>query len=215
MRDAAPLLSLLGHELRAPAGVLGGYLALIDRGRERLSADQQQAMAGARRAQERLVEILDDAGRLVSTWQAQEAVPHALALGPVLAHVSDTASAQGLALTIDAPPDGWLRAGASSVALGEAIVAVAAAVAREHGTRVTIAVGGTEPESTTLQIRAAGTGESTPAAAAVREPFNAWRPGLGLRLVVAATVLADAGARLDEVLVQATRVGVDITFAGA
>ena len=75
MRDAAPLVSLLGHELRAPAGVIGGYLTLIERALDRLTPEQQQAVAGARRAQHRLVEILDDASRLTVAWRADTPAP--------------------------------------------------------------------------------------------------------------------------------------------
>jgi signal transduction histidine kinase len=70
-RDAAAIVSLLGHELRAPAGIIGGYLTLIERSQDSLTPDQQQAVAGARRAQHRLVEILDDASRLTSAWRAE------------------------------------------------------------------------------------------------------------------------------------------------
>jgi signal transduction histidine kinase len=216
IRDAASLLSLLGHELRAPAGVIGGYLTLIHRGRERLSADQQQAVEGARRAQLRLVEILDDASRLVATWKAEHVAAGSVALVPVLDEVRAAAAAQGLPLTADTPGGGSIRVAAPRAALVEAIVSVASAVGREHGTAVQLTVTREAPDGATWQVRAATVDAATATATVVREPFNAWRPGLGLRLVVAATVLADAGARLDEVLVQGARVGVDVIFdAGA
>ena len=66
------LLSLLGHELRAPAGVIGGYLALIERERARLSPTQQQALDGARRGQQAIVETLDDLRRLTLAWKAED-----------------------------------------------------------------------------------------------------------------------------------------------
>ena len=59
-RRLPPLLALLGHELRAPAGVVGGYLALLEQGRDSLTPDQQKALAGARKAQQALVDALDD-----------------------------------------------------------------------------------------------------------------------------------------------------------
>ena len=52
------LLALLGHELRAPAGVVGGYLALLEQGRDSLTPDQQKALAGARKAQQALAIVI-------------------------------------------------------------------------------------------------------------------------------------------------------------
>ena len=140
MRDAAPLVSLLGHELRAPAGVIGGYLTLIERALDRLTPEQQQAVAGARRAQHRLVEILDDASRLTAAWRADAPAPLALAADTLIADVRATAAAQGLALTASTNIEAPLRVTASRVAVAEALVAVAAAVAREHGADVTLTV---------------------------------------------------------------------------
>ena len=214
MRAAAPLLALLGHELRAPAGVIGGYLALIDRGTDRLSPEQQQALAGARRAQQRLVEVLDDASRLLTTWKAEDGAPAALSLSDVLECTRVTALAQSLPLLVDMRHDVAVRVASSRVALAEALVAVAAAVAREHGADVTLTTTVTGAEAAVCHLRPVG-GRDPVADDATREPFNLWRPGLGLRLVVAATVLVDAGLRLDDVLVQGTRTGVDITFATA
>ncbi len=71
MRIAAPLLALIGHELRAPAGVVGGYLALLEHGHDTLTPEQQKALAGARRAQQSLVEALDDLRRLTTSWRAE------------------------------------------------------------------------------------------------------------------------------------------------
>ena len=70
--DSPGLLTLLGHELRAPAGVIGGYLTMIER--HPLGPDQTRALDGARRAQQTVIEILDDVRRLLEAWQ-EDAVP--------------------------------------------------------------------------------------------------------------------------------------------
>ena len=62
-RDSPSLLALLGHELRAPAGVIGGYLTMIER--QPLTPDQLRALDGARRAQQAMIDVLDDVRRLV------------------------------------------------------------------------------------------------------------------------------------------------------
>jgi len=212
MRDAALLVSLLGHELRAPAGVIGGYLALIERTQEHLTLEQQQAVAGARRAQHRLVEILDDASRLTSVWRAETAAPLALAPDALMADVRATAATHGLALTATSQADAPLRVTAARSAVADALVSVAAAVAREHGADVTLTLGPAANGVAICQVRVTSGDAPHDEADATREPFNLFRPGLGLRLVVAATTLVQAGAHLDEVLVQGTRAGVDVVF---
>ncbi|MEP7117922.1 MAG: hypothetical protein ABI880_10085 [Acidobacteriota bacterium] len=212
MRAAAPLLSLLGHELRAPAGVIGGYLILIDRAADRLSPEQMQALAGARRAQLQLVEVLDHASRLLATWQGDDATPVALSLTSVLEGVGAAAVAQALPLTVDVPAELALQLTAVKASLVDAVVSVAAALAREHGADVALTVSASAAGGAVCHIRPATTRAVAPASH-TREPFNWWRPGLGLRLVVAATVLVEASAQLEEVLDQGRRLGVDITFA--
>ncbi len=211
-RDAAVIVSLLGHELRAPAGVIGGYLTLIERAQDRLTPEQQQAVAGARRAQHRLVEILDDASRLASAWRAETPAPIALAPDTLMADVLATAAAQGLALTATTNADAPLRVTAARAAVADALVAVAAAVAREHGAEVTLALVPGANGLATCQVRVASGDAPHDEADTSREPFNLLRPGLGLRLVVAATALVQAGAHLDEVLVHGQRAGVDVVF---
>ncbi len=215
MRDAAALVSLLGHELRAPAGVIGGYLTLIERAQDRLTPEQLQAVAGARRAQLRLVEILDDASRLTSAWRADLVAPVDLAPETLLADVRAAAATQGLRLTAISHADVSLRVTAARAAVADALVAVAAAVAREHGAEVTLSLTATADGLVAAHLRVALHHALEGAAPLSREPFNFMRPGLGLRLVVAATALVQAGARLDEMLAGGTRVGVDVVFPSA
>lgn len=212
MRDAAPLVSLLGHELRAPAGVIGGYLTLIERALDRLTPEQQQAVAGARRAQHQLVEILDDASRLAVAWQADTPAPLVLAVDVLIADVQAAATTHGLPLTASANTDAPLRVTATRAAVAEALVSVATAVAREHGAAVTLTTASAANATVVCQVRVTSGDALLGESDTSREPFNVVRPGLGLRLVVAATALAHAGAHLDEVLVHGQRVGVDVVF---
>jgi hypothetical protein len=80
--DSPGLLTLLGHELRAPAGVIGGYLTMLER--HPLTPDQERALDGARRAQQTLVEILDDVRRLVDVWRDEGPAARRLPLTDVL-----------------------------------------------------------------------------------------------------------------------------------
>ncbi|MGE0815320.1 MAG: hypothetical protein AB7O93_18430 [Vicinamibacterales bacterium] len=69
--EVAELLSLTGHELRAPAGVVGGYLGLLEKHADALSSADRRAVAGARRAQELIVEILDQLRQVAAIWSAE------------------------------------------------------------------------------------------------------------------------------------------------
>lgn len=211
-RDAAPLLSLLGHELRAPAGVIGGYLTLIERGADRLSPEQQQALAGARRAQQRLVEILDDSSRLVGVWRADAGVPLVVPMAGLLDDVRAAAVVHGFTVTTASLDGVAIRVTATRPALADAMAVVAGAVAREHGADVRLAVWRGDDGGVLCRLRADGAAGGPDPADAVHEPFQLLRPGLGLRVVVAATVLSGAGARVDDVLARGKRVGVDLTF---
>lgn len=212
IRDAASLVSLLGHELRAPAGVIGGYLTLIERALDRLTPEQQQAVAGARRAQHQLVDILDDVSRLTTAWRADPPAPLLLATDVLIDDVRATSAAHGLDLTATTSTDAPLRVTAARAAVAEALVMVAAAVAREHGAGVTLTLAPPVNGLVPCQMRVAAEVAPHDAADTTREPFNLLRPGLGLRLAVAATALVQAGAHLEEVLVHGRRAGVDVTF---
>ncbi len=222
IRDATPLLALLAHELRAPAGVIGGYLALLDKAAGQLTPEQEAAVGGARRAQQQLVEVLDETSQLVAVWRAKTAPAAELNLAALIDDVRAAAKVRGLALTASAQFDTALTARAPQTAVADALVSVAAAVAREHGVGVEVTVhlaqGGGDGDGAadarvSWHVRAAAVRAATQDTEVAREPFNLWRPGLGLRLVVAATRLVNAGARLEEVLIAGDRVGVDVTFS--
>ena len=208
MRIAAPLLALLGHELRAPAGVVGGYLALLEQGRASLTPDQQRALAGARKAQQALVEGLDDLRRLTVSWRA-EAEPLTWVALPMLAQeIRAIADARGVPLTLDAPATVGVPQRGRDHALAEGIVTIAEAVGREHGAAVVVTTA-IEASSLVWRVRPAGAGTDTDAA---HREFDLWRPGLGVRLVAAAVTIAASHGTLADLRVGDERHGVDVTF---
>lgn len=209
MRIAAPLLALLGHELRAPVGVVGGYLALLEQSRASLTPDQQRALAGARQAQQGLVTALDDLRRLTMSWRAEDEPLTRLAV-PILAdQILAIATARripitvGVAVSVDVP-----RRGHDST-LADAIVTVGEAVAREHGAPVvvTTAIRG---RTLVCRLRPHGAGSDDDA---TRREFDLWRAGLGVRLVAAAATITACHGVLDDLVVGTARHGVDIAFA--
>lgn len=173
------LLSLLGHELRAPAGVIGGYLAMLERADAGLSPTQQRAVEGARRAQQVAVEILEDVSRLAAV--ARDATPVRIGRLPVATLVAGAlATAQGRDATVavaGTPPD--VAVHGDPAATPAAVGTIAAAIAREHGVAVACAVDA-GAEVVTLRFAVDGA-----PALAEGSTFNDLRPGLGLRLVVA------------------------------
>lgn len=208
MRAAAPLLALLGHELRAPAGVVGGYLALIEQGRDTLTPEQQKALAGARRAQQSLVEVLDGLRRLTAAWRSQDDPLTWVALPLLAEEVRRLASARGVPLTLDATAAVAVPRRGRDAELAEGLVTIGEAVSREHGADVvtTVAI---EDSALVWRVRPAGASSE---ADARRHDFDPWRPGLGVRLVAAAVTIAASRGTLHDLSLGDQRYGVDVTF---
>lgn len=205
MRIAAPLLSLLGHELRAPAGVVGGYLALLERERERLSPTQCQALDGARRGQQAIVDTLDDLRRLTRAWDV-ESEPLVLTAADRLSDAARQAAEQRhLAVTIQCETAAAVARRGHDAALAEALATVAEAVARESGCPVTITTT-VDDDGVVWRVRP----DEAPAGAADRQPFDRWRAGLGVRLVTAVTLIEASGGSLTDLRVDGARAGVDV-----
>jgi K+-sensing histidine kinase KdpD len=214
MRAAAPLLSLLGHELRAPAGVVGGYLALLEQQADRLTPQQRQALAGARRGQLAIVEALDDLRRLTSAWKADDEPLTSMTVTHLAAEMTRVARERGVEVAIEAVEGVAVVRRGRDAALAESLVTVAEAVAREADGAVAAAAA-VDDGALVWRLRFAARG---PAEDTVRVPFDMWRPGLGVRLVTATAVVESAGGRLDDVRsLDGLRVGVDVTLplAGA
>jgi light-regulated signal transduction histidine kinase (bacteriophytochrome) len=208
MRIAAPLLALLGHELRAPVGVVGGYLALLEQSQGSLTPDQQNALAGARKAQQSLVESLDDLRRLTISWRAEDEPLTWVALSALAPEVRSLAVTRGVPLTIDTADTVALPRRGRDTTLADALVTVGEAVAREHGApvRATTTVRG---RTLVWRVRPHG---ATSDAAATRREFDLWRAGLGVRLVAAAVTISASHGTLDDLVVGEARHGVDVTF---
>lgn len=208
MRIAAPLLALLGHELRAPAGVVGGYLALLEQSRATLTPDQQKALAGARKAQQALVEGLDDLRRLTVSWRAEEEPLTWVTLPLLVQEVRTLAAARKVPLTLDIADAVDVPRRGRDTALAEALVTVSEAVAREHGEPV-VASASVRGRTLVWRVRPQGAPGDD---AATRREFHLWRPGLGVRLVAAAVTIAASHGTLDDLLIGDARLGVDVTF---
>jgi hypothetical protein len=190
--DVADLLSLTGHELRAPTGVLGGYLALLEKHAAKLAPDHQRALAGARRAQQRVLEILDEMRHVASIW-------HGTASGPAtrtpIAAIASLLASGATDVVTEVSPDVASTPGDvpfTRDALFVVIDALLQAVVREHGgivrCRVVWQPGHCEIEMTST---------TPPDDSLPRPPFSRYRGGLGLTLIRAFALVEGVGGRID------------------
>jgi hypothetical protein len=191
-RDSPGLLTLLGHELRAPAGVIGGYLTMIQR--QPLTAEQERALDGARRAQQTVVDILDDVRRLVEVWREPAPAARPQPLTDVLDRTVAACSGGDVDLDVSIHPDADLGVAASRDVLVQVFTALATTVAREHASPVVCDVTREGPGRAhafaLLAFLPRGKNFRT---APRRVDFHHLRPGLGLRLVVAVEHLRRIG----------------------
>lgn len=201
------ILTLLGHELRAPAGVVGGYLAMLERDAT-LTLQQRRAIDGARQAQQVIVEILDDVRRLAESATPSAGHAPAVALSAVAEALAMQASSAGLGITIT-PPVPMLSLEGPSDALATALFAVARAVTREHGADVTcrMAVDASNAGHVLVQMRPTGADEQAPLQ---RSSFHDLRTGLGLAILLAQARIERLGGTLHDLHREAERAGVEI-----
>jgi hypothetical protein len=207
--DSHGLLSLLGHELRAPAGVIGGYLTMIER--HPLVPDQQRALDGARRAQQTLIDILEDVKHLLEAWREDPATLRLQPLTDVLERTAVRCSEVDVDLDVSIHPDADLGVAADRDPLVRALTAIATTVAREHGSPVICDVTREGPG----RAHAFALLSFMPRGRSFRvDPkrveFHDLRPGQGLRLVVAAEHLRRVGGHLHDLVSGDRPAGVEL-----
>lgn len=202
-------LTLLGHELRAPAGVVGGYLALLERDAS-LTPAQRRAVEGARQAQRVIVDILDDARRLADGATPAAAHGPAVRLAAVTEALAVLASSASIGVTIAEPLPPAAVEGPADV-LASALFAVARAVTREHGADVVCSAAVEERHPRAILLRMCPA-ETAADASADRVDFQALRSGLGLALLVAQARIERLGGTLHDLRRGDARAGVEITL---
>jgi hypothetical protein len=208
-RDSPSLLTLLGHELRAPAGVIGGYLTMIER--QPLTPEQLRALDGARRAQQATIDILDDVRRLVDVWRDEMAVTKSHPLADVLEHTVTRCAGADVHLEVSIHPDADFSVTANRDVLVQSLAAVATTVAREHGAPVVCDVTREGPGRAhafaLLSFLPRGRNFRVDSK---RVEFHHLRPGLGLRLVVAVEQVRRAGGDLHDLVSGETPAGIEL-----
>jgi K+-sensing histidine kinase KdpD len=208
--DVPAVLSLAGHELRGPAGILGGYLKLLGRDRARLTDRQQQVVDAAERALGQLVATLDE---------LREVQRRLLPDAPAPPTTTPTDLAAALEEAASPPPGGASvevqRLTAAVVWVGDrqalvrALAACLEAVAREHLPPVTLQVRPSVAEGVALvQVVARG----APGAAYAAHPLDVRRSGVGLRLVLAQLIVEAGGGALHDLTLDGAPAGIALTL---
>lgn len=217
--DLPKLLSLVAHELRTPAGVVSGYLRMLQQGRGgALSAQQIKLIEAADRSTARIVELLDEIGDLAKLESgALPLTRQVIPLPDLLAALrnpssTDPSDAPTIALDGEAPE---VEVDVDAARLRGALEALAIAARRSPEGRETIAVRaweGVGHDELNVLI-AIGSPESIartgPYARGTRLPYDCWRGGFGLELAIAARVVA---LHEGEVFTLATRPGSAVTL---
>lgn len=206
--EVAELLSLAGHELRAPTGVLGGYLSLIEKRADDLTPDHQRALAGARRAQQRLVELLDELRSVAAVWHADAA--RRPAVHTPIAGVTTLLAAGATDVVVEWSHDAVRLPGEvalTSEELRTVLDALAQTVVREHGGVLRCRVTRDNFWCHVDVVSTAPTDDVLP-----RPTFTRYRGGLGLTLVRAFALVERASGRIDVLDVEGTPRGVRATL---
>lgn len=197
--DDARLMALVSHELRAPAGVLAGYLKLLARETGHASERQQTLVRNALTASDKLHGLLDELRELLRLRAGEprlerRAVPLQALVADAIAACGASAEAPGVVcgpmpnvvLQVDRPR------------LAAALAALARVVARPLGRGAIVHLHGTLDGTTRPHVRLivathAGAGDTTPGT-----PLDESRGGLGLALPLAQAVIAAHGGSVAE-----------------
>ncbi|MGE0042630.1 MAG: histidine kinase dimerization/phospho-acceptor domain-containing protein [Vicinamibacterales bacterium] len=189
------LLSLLSHELRAPLGVVRGYLRLLEQAGG-LDERQAKAVAGGAAGGDRLAEVLDQASELGRLMRDELRLDRdAVAVDALL---GDAAAAAVLpsdpVVTLDVRPAPRLSVSVDRPRLARALGTLVTALARAQAAAVAIrlAAEGTPAGTTRITVTLPTTRE--PAA----RPVDYGRAGQGLALAFAGTLVAAHGGTLEQ-----------------
>jgi signal transduction histidine kinase len=186
------LLSLISHEVRAPLGVMRGYVRLLEQQPGTMSDHQRQAVAAALRAAERGAAILDQVSLLARLFRQETRLSHArVPLETLLAAASKAVTLPQeprVTLTLGTPPPVTIEA--DTALLSQAIAGLIGAVVRAQTEDCRVFV--LADEDATAGIR--GVALTITAMEAIgpthaEHPLDIDRGGLGLDLPLAQAVI--------------------------
>ena len=186
----ARLLSLISHEVRAPLGVMRGYLRLLEQ-QGAVSEAHRPAVTAALRAGDRAAEILGQVSAL-ARLESGEVVP-ARAPTPLPQLLSTTAAGLTLpvdpavTIALDAAPDVSIQA--DEPLLRAALTGLISAVLRAQASDTTVRVHAEPDDHGALRgIAITATADRSPKPAP-GAPLDLSRGGLGLDLALAVWIV--------------------------
>jgi signal transduction histidine kinase len=199
-RPAALLLGLASHELRGPAGIVRGYLRLLQAD-SALSARSRNAVAEADRAADHLAGMLEEMNEYTQYLRGkQELHRRKCSLRSIINQATQMVQPReepAILLDVIAPAD--VQANVDEARLRTGLVSIIEAVCRA------------QPTATTVDVTLEETGEGRRRVAVIdvaarslgrgrrrSRPTDFLRSGLGLSLLVADAVMRAHGGRLVE-----------------
>jgi signal transduction histidine kinase len=197
------LLSLAVHELRAPAGVVGGYLRMLQRDTESPLTERQRKMIDeAEKSCGRIVELIAalsevgkmDDGQIMMSSKSTDVFP----LVAEVANGVHEAAERDVRLETRGPTEG-ARITGDVDRLRAAFAAIFRAILREKPGPCTVVADRrlvTEGTRTSAVIVVADEGSVQTAYEAEPAPFDEKRGGVGLSLPIARRVIEAHGGRL-------------------
>ncbi len=190
--DLSRLLSLISHELRAPLGVVRGYLRLLEQRAGALTKEDRQVITAAMNASRHAAELVDQVGQL------GHLVPQDAALtlrATPLDRLLDAAIAAARRpeipdVHVERPAPSDLVVPADQALLSDALASLITAIVRAQPTATTVTVTARREalvnrSGVTIEI---ATGEAR-ATDAIEGDLDIRRGGLGLGLPLAAAVI--------------------------
>jgi signal transduction histidine kinase len=190
--DIGRLLSLISHEVRAPVGVMKGYMRLLDQQATELSEQHRLAIAASLRAADRAAEVLAQVSDLARLHRG-EIVPslRQIALEPLLRSVVPAVKmppAPIVTLHVGETPDVTVMADEGLLRSGLATLTGAVVRAQPADNRVYL-LARDEPFDGKRGVAITITAREAVSASHVDGPLDLLRGGLGIELPIAAFLI--------------------------
>ena len=194
------LLSLLSHELRAPLGVMRGYLRLLDEPPRTLSDQQRAAVSAALRATDHAAHLLTQASQLAQLHRGETPItPKRVEVKALLESALSSPPSSDAPITHNLADVSGQSLSANADQLSAALRSLVAAIARSQTTPGPIAIDASrQPRGNADGVLITMRSLDMPAES-VEKALNTARGGLGLDLPIAEAVVAWHGGQVSEI----------------
>lgn len=194
------LLSLVSHEVRAPLGVIRGYMRLLQQQATELSEQHRQALAASLRAAERAAEIINQVSALARLHRREVALsPKPTLLEPLLrAAIHEVVMPGDPVVTIHVGDVPAVPVVADEPLLRTALVALTTAVVRAQSSDNRVHLVAREEQRDNLRGLTLTISSADAKSEDDDRPLDIMRGGLGLDLPVAAFIVDSHGGQVRE-----------------